>query len=298
MIIFIIIFFIIFLLYFLLNKLLNMNYEYYSEEYTLSEEEYILPKVIYGYFDNPSDIIMAHINTWKRNVPSDWTIYLITSDNIRDFVDEDFIIKYGSLPAYRFSDFLRVHLLSNNGGVWIDAATIILDGSFLDRYYDEMIKYKYDTTLYEFKVHSMPNYPYLENWFIMSRKNSPFITNLYSEFHKSFAMDFLKYKTDILIPNISLDNTLKYGTKTYHMQHAIIHYLLNNGNTYNLNIKDAEESMFKLQKENNWDKNKVIESIITNDNWENYYSIKLVSFIRKAINSGNKQKFINKLNSL
>jgi hypothetical protein len=131
----------------------------------------------------------------------------------------------------------------------------------------------------------------------MAPKNSKFIGDLYNEFDKAFEMDFLNYKNNILKNEIDLDNTLKDGNKTYHMQHAIIHYLLKKYN-YKLNIKDAEESMFKIHKDNYWISNKIIDFIINNNDWSDYYGIKLVSFNRKAINDVNKNKFINKLNNL
>ena len=187
---FIILFIIIYIFYWFDNLIGKKNTYKLRENY---EDEYILPKVIYGYWNKPTDIIIAHINTWIKNISPEWKINIITLDNVRDYVDDEFMNKYKDLPAYRFSDFLRVYLLSKNGGVWMDAATIVLDGSFLDKYYEEMIEYKYDTTLYEFKVHSKPNYPYLENWFLMSRKSSPFINDIYYQFNKSFEMDFLKY---------------------------------------------------------------------------------------------------------
>jgi hypothetical protein len=96
------------------------------------------------------------------------------------------------------------------------------------------------------------------------------------------------------------------------MQHGIIHYLLkennnnknknknknkNNNNKYNMIIKDANESMFKAQKINNWESDKLIRYIIDNDDWKDYYAIKLVNFNRKPIENY-KEKFINKLNSL
>ena len=294
MIFFIFIFIIlIYSLFYILNKNLKINERF--------DNNYILPKVIYGYWDNleGNDIIQAHLNTWKRNISKEWEINIITKNNVKDYVDDIFYNKYKNLNPVRFSDFLRVYLLSKNGGVWIDAGTIILNSTFLDKYYIEMIENKYDTTIYEFKSHSLPNQPYLENWFIMSCKNSKFITDLYNEFTISYNMDFLKYKINVLLPVIDLSNTLKTNTKsTYHMQHAIIHYLIYKGNKYKLNIKDAEESMFYIQKINEWNSDKVINYIINNQDFSNIYAIKLVNFNRKAINNTNKKDFIEKLNNI
>ena len=284
--------FIIFLLfYFLNNNLKTLLKEIFENN------NYILPKVIYGYWDNleGNELINAHIDTWRRNIPSDWKIEIISKQNILNYVDINFYNKYKNLPAFRFSDFLRVYLLSKNGGIWMDASTIIINGMFLDDYYNEMYKNKYDLLVYELKGHSIPNQPYLENWFIMCPKNSNIITDLYNQFSEAYDMDFINYKNNILKPNIDLSNTIKDGNSTYHMQHAIIHYLLKNNN-YNINIKDADESMFKAQKINNWNNNKLINYILNNNDWTGFYAIKLVGFNRKAIS--NETVFIQKLNSL
>jgi hypothetical protein len=273
----------------------------------ISDEEYILPRVIYGYWDNleGNDIIQAHINTWYRNVAPDWKVEFITKKNIHEYVDSDFLEKFKNIDAVRFSDFLRVYLLSKNGGVWMDGATIMINGGFLEKYRDEMIEKKADILIYEFSDHSKPEQPYLENWFLMAPKNSLFITDLYSEFTKSHDMGYLKYKNEVLAPKISFENSMGDGSGTYHMQHGIIHYLLKENNNknnnkkskYNMIIKDANESMFKAQKINNWESDKLIRYIIDNDDWSDYYAIKLVKFNRKPIENY-KEEFINKLNNL
>ena len=162
-----------------------------------------------------------------------------------------------------------------------------------------MVENKYDATIYEFKTRTTNiKYPYLENWFIMANKNSPFINDLYDEFDKSFNMGFIKYKENILIPSkVNLDGTIGYGNRTYLMQHAIINYLYHIGKLYKNNIKLAEESMFKIQKEYSWNNNKVIEFIINNKDWSNYYAIKLTGGNRKYITNDNEYiKSINNIN--
>jgi hypothetical protein len=282
------IFIVLYIIFYFINNYLK-NYENY-------EEDYYLPKKIYGYWDyfDDNNIIKAYIETWKRNISSEWEIIILTKKNVHNYVSKEFIDKFINLPSYRFSDFLRMYLLYNKGGVWIDASTIIINGNFLNKYYEEMILNKYDATLYEFKVHSIENYPYLENWFLIAPKNSKFIKDIYDEFVISYDMGFLNYKKNILENNIKLDNTLKYDLSTYHMQHAIIHYLLvYKKNKYKLNIKNADESMFKIQNLNNWDSIKIIDFIINNNDWNNFYAIKLVNSNRKGINDEN--IFINKL---
>ncbi len=291
----------IIVLFYFLNIYLNTRKNEHFNNNNNIHENYQLPKTIYGYWDNldTNPLIQAHIDTWKRNIPNDWNIVILTKNNVKNYVDNDFYNKFHTLNSVRFSDFLRMYLLSKNGGVWMDAGTIIIDGIFLDKYRDEMINAKADVLLYEFKDHSLPNHPYLENWFIMAPKGSSIITDLYNEFDTAFDMDFLEYKEKVLKPKIDLSNTIKYGQSTYHLQHSIFIYLLQqNPDKYNLLLKDPNESMFKAQKINQWKSEKLVDYIINNNDWTGYYAIKLVGFNRSAINDSNRKLFINKLNSL
>jgi hypothetical protein len=163
-----------------------------------------------------------------------------------------------------------------------------------------MHKNKYDATLYELKVRTIEkDKPYLENWFIMAPKNSNFTKDLYNEFAIANDMNFLKYKKTVLMPSkINLDNTIHYNDKdTYLMQHAIIHYLFHQNKKYNLNIKDAYNSMFKIHNKVEWDNTKIINYIIENDNWDDYYAIKLGGNQRRVLKGDMINTFINKLNT-
>lgn len=265
-----------------------------------NNNQYVLPKTVYGYWDNldGNAVIQSHIETWKRHIPSDWRIVMMTKDTVKDYVDKEFYDKFKDLSSVRFSDFLRVYLLSKHGGVWMDAGTIVIDGSFLDKYRDEMMENKRDVLLYEYKEHSIPNHPYLENWFIMAPQGSNIITDLYREFEKAHDMDFYQYKVNVLKPKIELSNTIEDGDSTYLLQHAIFIYLLHqNPHKYNMILKDPNESMFKAQKINDWNSDAVIDYIIHNEDWADYYAIKLVGFNRSAINDSNRELFIKKLNS-
>jgi hypothetical protein len=259
----------------------------------------VLPKTIYAYWDKPgNEIINAHIETWKRNIPKDWTISFITQDNISDYVSKEFLDKYKDLDPTRFSDFLRVELLAKNGGVWMDAGIILINGEFLDKYHNEMIMNHYDVTLYTLKART-ESAPYLENWFMMAPKNSPYIVDLYDEFRRSYEMGFYQYKAQVLIPSgVELDNTIGYGPSTYLMQHAIANYLLHTGHTYKFNIKDSEFSMFQIQHQIGWNNQKIAEFILSNTDWSKYDAIKLIGSTRKYINDTNKELYIKKLNNI
>ncbi|AYV75179.1 MAG: hypothetical protein Terrestrivirus1_53 [Terrestrivirus sp.] len=282
---------------------IQSNNNYFEPFKDNNNKSYVLPKTIYCYWDNleKTPLIQAHINTWKRNVGKDWTIIPISKNNVHEYVSNNFMKLYGNLDSTRFSDFLRIYLLIKNGGVWIDASTIIIDGSFLDKYRNEMIKNNYDVCLYEYSTKTADKTtPYLENWFIMAPKNSKLLIDLNKEFNKAYNTGFLSYKLKVLMPSgVNLTPTIQpLGIitilDTYLMQHAIINYLMFKGNKYHINIKNANKSMFKIQNDHNWNDNNVINFIIDNNDWKDYYAIKLIGNNRKGITDQN--KYIEKLN--
>lgn len=67
----------------------------------------------------------ASINKWLQG----WDIVLITSENYADYADlPDFIIdkwKSGVISNTHFSDILRLQLLIEHGGLWLDATTML-----------------------------------------------------------------------------------------------------------------------------------------------------------------------------
>jgi hypothetical protein len=268
-------------------------------------DEYILPKRIYSYYDNPDDIIKAHYETWKRKLP-DWEIILIDNTNLYNIVDRQFIDKYVKLDSIKFSDFLRVYLLKENGGVWLDGGIFIKNGEFLNQYYDEMMNNKYDACLYEYTIKTVKHndiiIPHLDNWFMMSKKNSKYMNDLFNEFTKAYEMGFLEYKKNVLIQNnINLINTIgKSENDIYLMQHAIAQYLIykNGLDYYNINKKVAEDSMFYIQQLNKWNSPNIISDIINRSDWYGLYAIKLIGPNRKAITNDIKDKYISKINSL
>jgi len=289
---------------------------FYPQKLCERTEEYILPKIIYIYWDNlveekdyhklseedriKNRIINSHLKTIRRNISKDWKIILMNKSNVVDYTGEEFVKKYGNLPAYRFSDFLRIHLLYNKGGCWIDAGIFIVNGKFIDNYYEQTLYYKFDACLYEYSKRSMYyNQPHLDNWFMMAPKNSIIIGDLYYEFNKAFEMGFLNYKKKVLIPSgVDLSNTIGYKRRTYLMQHAIIKYLFyTNKQKYKINIKEAEDSMFKIQSVHNWKKDDVIRFIITNNKWNDYYAIKLTRHDRKGINKDNIENYEKRMES-
>ena len=59
----------------------NENFE--DENFEDENKKYILPKVIYGFWDDldTNPVIQSHIRNWKRKFSSEWEIIILNKDN-------------------------------------------------------------------------------------------------------------------------------------------------------------------------------------------------------------------------
>ncbi|MCE2196181.1 capsular polysaccharide synthesis protein [Streptococcus thermophilus] len=73
------------------------------------------------------DLVRACINSIRKNMPNHRVI-IITNENIRDYTDfPEYIwnkFESGNISFAHFSDLLRVELLCNHGGIWMDSTIL------------------------------------------------------------------------------------------------------------------------------------------------------------------------------
>jgi hypothetical protein len=74
------------------------------------------------------------------------------------------------------------------------------------------------------------------------------------------------------------------------------HYLLKDGNPYNIELKNATDSFYLIQLIYNWNNNKVINYIMNKTNWGKMYGVKLTKSNRNAIED--KEAYVRKIDSL
>lgn len=77
--------------------------------------------------ENAPTLVRKNYQSWVQK-NQDWDIKLIDNNSVKEFVDIDSIlginkeyITYASL-----SDVIRINILNNYGGVWVDATTFCM----------------------------------------------------------------------------------------------------------------------------------------------------------------------------
>ena len=83
-----------------------------------------LIKIIWSYWDGPdNDLNKCCLKSWKKFLP-EWDIRLLDRDSV-----EIYIIKkpstYSNLTITAKSDLIRLNLLYNYGGIWLDTSILL-----------------------------------------------------------------------------------------------------------------------------------------------------------------------------
>lgn len=86
--------------------------------------------------DEAPELVRACYRSLMEHLP-DRRVTVLTHDNIDDYVNLPGYVRdkqnAGKIPIAHFSDIIRVNLLTNHGGTWMDS-TVLLTGNELPRY--------------------------------------------------------------------------------------------------------------------------------------------------------------------
>uniref|UniRef100_A0A6C0LXV5 Glycosyltransferase n=1 Tax=viral metagenome TaxID=1070528 RepID=A0A6C0LXV5_9ZZZZ len=125
-----------------------------------------MSKQIWSYWDGEQPkIVRKSIESWKKYLP-DWKINILDNNSLQEYHIEK-PKSYELLSSTTKSDVIRLSLLYNYGGLWMDASIILLDNlNWLEQYK----KYPYYGFIYSDDIR------YVESWFLYSpRKQEPLI---------------------------------------------------------------------------------------------------------------------------
>lgn len=95
-----------------------------------------IPKQIFTYWESPTlppSVQTTHDN-WRRQNP-DWQIHVLSQQTLENFLSSESLSFIRGSEASRFtsvgpaqmSDVLRVEVLAQNGGVWLDASVALTE---------------------------------------------------------------------------------------------------------------------------------------------------------------------------
>jgi hypothetical protein len=253
------------------------------EDYTTSSK---IPKIIWTFWDGePSVFINKCIKTWKKFNP-DHEVNVLNKTNIKKYLPD---INFTSLKhverIQRYSDIVRLNILSKYGGIWMDAS-IICQKSFnwihdiQNKTGCEFIGYYIDGfTIKEFKEHAKV----IESWFFACIPKSKIMVDWSNEFMKIQNYNKIgDYLDSVKSENVNFQNIPYPDYLTIHV--SVQKILQKNKNKYNLHLLKAEDTAFSFMdtSKNPWDEEAGITSLL-NKNHLDQPILKLTSNTRKIM---------------
>ncbi|WP_313386177.1 capsular polysaccharide synthesis protein [Chishuiella sp.] len=166
----------------------------------------IIPKIIWIYWDGSSDLVDICIENVKFYL-KDFEINILNKKSLKIFLP-DILGQREDLPLANYTDLIRLELLYEYGGIWMDASILLtenLDWLFVLKKEDhtDLIGFYSDfcTTNYD--------YPILETWFLATSRENIFIRKWLMEFRNCYSsLNPTSYYNDLksnldLIQNVS-----------------------------------------------------------------------------------------------
>lgn len=223
-----------------------------------------------------------------------YNVHVLDRINLHEYIkDKNLLCNLDGFSVQFKSDIIRLYLLKEYGGVWLDASVILNDSldSMLPKNNTYDVIGFYFTKYY--KSNSLNKVPIIENWFLASGKNSPFISEwldwllLAIEVGQQGIQDKLKNRDDFhIIRNVFNDGQLLYFT-AYLTQQAIF---LDNAKKYNVLARCVDYSGFYYACVSGWNNQFKYKELM----FEPEYNIQFLPKVMKIV--GTERKALEELN--
>ncbi len=198
-----------------------------------------IPHCIWTYWDTdtPPSLVTWCIDSWKKHNPS-YQIIVLKPSNLKEYLDTDVLSFPLANTPQRTSDFVRIHVLAQHGGIWADAS--LLMNAPLDWIHEpkaDLVCYSID------RIHAI-NTPVLENWFLACIPKCDFMVKWRDEFVTINRFSGGEaYLDDLRKRSVNLDTIF---CTAYLTMHAAAQYVLQKGNSSSvLRVLDAREGPYK-----------------------------------------------------
>ena len=258
-----------YILYFVIVFVLIILYR----GYVIKNATYDLPKIIWTHWDNmdTAPLLIKNILELRKSKLEGWTINVLNDSNIDKYIDKNKYPKnYDMLMPSQKSDWIRLYLLKNYGGLWLDAGIVINNSDEFNKLYTTSLMYRSELTGFYLNGSIVNNDPttFFESWFIMAPKNSKIINLWFHEFEHAINIGFLQYKNDIIKKGVNVEKVYVFGENdTYLTIHATLQKLLQLKEISHprMILYKAEDTMFKLHIDCDWDSDCIYDKITKED---------------------------------
>lgn len=152
------------------NELMQQLHDKDIFEYNKKAEARQIEKNIWVYWESNTPALVEIALEKIKNLNPDYTFHFISQDNISQYINID-LFNTNISPTFR-SDLLRLMLLNQFGGVWIDASIIMNQPLKQILGLKESNETYYDLMGFYRKAHYLYDLPCVESWLLAAPKDS------------------------------------------------------------------------------------------------------------------------------
>jgi hypothetical protein len=226
-----------------------------------------VPKIVWSYWDSNPPKSVQQILENNQTTLRGWNCRFLNAKTLKNYLDiKQFPKEYNNLKPQHQADYIRLALLQQYGGVWLDSSIILNSEEELNRMRREMV-----ATGSELAVFSLgePEETYVENWFIMAPEKSSVVEDWFKEYDSAVRLGFLKYKKELYTRGIQINERIykKDDDIVYLTQHACFQAVFQRATKVQRSrilLYKSEHSMFKLQLQCEWN-NRCIQDRLKTD---------------------------------
>lgn len=259
------------------NEIIVLN----AHTNNLSQE---IPKKIWIYWEGKECVIVNHCVNKIRSLNPTYEIFFLNAQTISEFSNINFANLPKITPQLK-SDLIRLDLLSNHGGFWLDASIITYES--LDWIQNLVIENQTDSFGYYRKKNTLNfNYPVIETWLIATQKNNDFIKAWKHELLKAIELSPQRY-IDYVKNNYSnyTDYFQKIGQPVYLCAYIAAQVIMRE-HSPSMTLINCDQGALRIQVEKRWKKHDVLYDLAIENKPEKMP--KLIKLIGKERNLVNK----------
>jgi hypothetical protein len=257
-----------------------------------SAREIIIPKRIYTFWhERPSGIILQFIRNWEHYCKG-YQIIVLDPSNYVDHIDNRPTFNMSALKIQHQADWIRIAVLQENGGFWMDASVLLTDS--LDRVQETVSKMGGEGFAYNVASPTR-GYPILDNFFIASVPKGQFVTAWLLEYTLALKSDYVADLKNNYEPLVFESLTSEIQDLEYFKMNLAGQKVLQINKIPSLATESAFETPFRLFMANDRDPALTAKAIVTcsliNDRnmkgceslWPVPFMIKLTSAVREQL---------------
>lgn len=169
-----------------------------------------IPKTIWMYWqsDQPNELVDLCIYSIKKYCGNSYDIKVLNNQSVQDYLELPTF--HQDLKPAHIADYIRLSLLKEYGGIWLDASIFLTES--LNWIFEKMEQEQADVFLSYCDACTLnKEFPVLDNWLIIAPPKHPFICDWLTEFNRAiFSESPTTYYQDYIgneqiiqkIPNI------------------------------------------------------------------------------------------------